>query len=587
MFGYDPAGNLTSTVLPAANGWTERREYDRAGELTDVATTRGSPATTLAAYHLTLDRVGDPTAISTTRGTATRTDTYTYDEADRLTAVCYNTSTCDGAASGIGYGYDAVSNRTSQTRTGVAQPGATGYSYDAADQLRSSTAGTTTTTYGYDADGNLTTAGGRTISYDLLDEPLSSTSGGVSPSFSYDVDGNRLTAGSTSFAWDTAAPVPLLATQTAGGTTRGYAYDPNGDPLTLATGGKAYSYTHDWLGGISDLTDPAGTAQYAYTYEPYGGGAGAAPVPLTATAPANPLRYAGAYTDPTGDYYLRARQYDPTTGRFDGTDPATPALTTPTVSPYAYVEDQPTAQVDPTGECGLKAKLKSLRPHWGKSACEIEDEQRCTPNGRSVAATDADCAAASAENTVTSPEFATIFVSILTLPIVVETLGSVIEEINAIGGIAFCRQALAKILSRIGAALGGAGAEVEARGGTGSRGGSAGGGGALPMVTTRVGRWMSNSELTKMRQTGQVQYGTGGTSYVASPADREAYGSQAAPGTVYVEYDVPKGSIYPAGKPGWGQIPSPDSPTGRRYTKIGRPPAARVPASNITVVARK
>jgi RHS repeat-associated protein len=136
----------------------------------------------------------------------------------------------------------------------------------------------------------------------------------------------------------------------SGSTTRDYAYDPNGDPLTLTTGGKAYYYTHDWLGSASDLTDAAGTPQYAYTYEPYGGGAGAAPAPLTATAPANPLRYTGAYIDPTGSYYLRARQYDPATGRFDGTDPAKPQPDVPTTGSYIYAGDDPTAATDPTGE---------------------------------------------------------------------------------------------------------------------------------------------------------------------------------------------------------------------------------------------
>ncbi|MEU5939263.1 hypothetical protein ABZ807_08720 [Micromonospora sp. NPDC047548] len=36
-FDYDPAGRLTSTILPTTNGYTETRSYDRAGRLASVA----------------------------------------------------------------------------------------------------------------------------------------------------------------------------------------------------------------------------------------------------------------------------------------------------------------------------------------------------------------------------------------------------------------------------------------------------------------------------------------------------------------------------------------------------------------------
>jgi hypothetical protein len=75
----------------------------------------------------------------------------------------------------------------------------------------------------------------------------------------------------------------------------------------------------------------------------------------------------------------------------------------------------------------------------------------------------------------------------------------------------------------------------------------------------RVGRWMSKTEYDAMVKTGMVQEGAGGTTYVASPADPEAYRRQAAPGTGYVEFDVPEDSLYPAGEPGWAQIPGPNS----------------------------
>ncbi|WP_439650892.1 TreTu family toxin [Polycladospora coralii] len=60
-----------------------------------------------------------------------------------------------------------------------------------------------------------------------------------------------------------------------------------------------------------------------------------------------------------------------------------------------------------------------------------------------------------------------------------------------------------------------------------------------------VGRWMNPKEYESMLKNGKVQQsnaGVGGT-YVAHPADSEAYIKQAKLGDYYVEFDVPQSSI--------------------------------------------
>ena len=58
---------------------------------------------------------------------------------------------------------------------------------------------------------------------------------------------------------------------------------------------------------------------------------------------------------------------------------------------------------------------------------------------------------------------------------------------------------------------------------------------------------MSEAEYNKMVETGKVQMSSSGkTSYVAKPADPTAF-KGASSGSIYVEYDVPTSSIYPAG----------------------------------------
>lgn len=50
-------------------------------------------------------------------------------------------------------------------------------------------------------------------------------------------------------------------------------------------------------------------------------------------------------------YYLRARYYDPLTGRFISKDPVKGALTNPqTQNPYAYALNNPINLSDPSGE---------------------------------------------------------------------------------------------------------------------------------------------------------------------------------------------------------------------------------------------
>jgi RHS repeat-associated protein len=77
-------------------------------------------------------------------------------------------------------------------------------------------------------------------------------------------------------------------------------------------------------------------------------------------APANPIKFAGEYLDATGLYHLRARQYDPSTGRFSTTDPKPTTPTQPYMSAYIYANDNPTALTDPSGMGAIGDSCGSL-----------------------------------------------------------------------------------------------------------------------------------------------------------------------------------------------------------------------------------
>ncbi|MEV4318828.1 putative adhesin [Actinocrispum sp. NPDC049592] len=341
-FTYDPAGRLQQIAYPG--GQTETHGYDAAGRLSSVSNDRAGQV--LSRFTRTLDPVGNPTSVATIRGPTTRTDTYTYDAAERLTGACAGTTSCTK------YSYDLVGNRKTLERDGAS----TTYSYDNADQLTSVTApGGAVTAYEYDRDGNQTKAGADTFGYDLANRLTTAKVGGKNVTLTYDTDANRLTSTvdgtASAYTWDINNSLPILATETSATVTRTFAYNA-GQPLRLTTGGKSYFYGHDPLGGTSDLVSDAGIAQYSYDYEPFGTGPGADPQPLVQGAPANPLRYTGEYADgTTGLYNLRARQYSPGVGRFTSVDPVDPARDTPYPSPYLYTDDRPTTTVDPSGNC--------------------------------------------------------------------------------------------------------------------------------------------------------------------------------------------------------------------------------------------
>ena len=90
----------------------------------------------------------------------------------------------------------------------------------------------------------------------------------------------------------------------------------------------------------------------------------------------NPMRYRGEYYDEeSGFYYLRARYYDPTLGRFITRDSYEGQLTNPlSLNLYTYCHNNPLKYVDPSGhiiETGLDVlsagySLKELlqNPSW-------------------------------------------------------------------------------------------------------------------------------------------------------------------------------------------------------------------------------
>ncbi|MFD9398220.1 RHS repeat-associated core domain-containing protein [Streptomyces sp. NPDC060011] len=353
-YGWDPAGNLTSAQLPTTTALTESRTYDRAGNLASVSEGTG-------ARQITRDPNGRVTADqfkdATTTGLASR---YGYDSTGRLTQACTDTvatTSCLDGTSGTTYGYDKVGNlATSKTGTTTVTN-----TFDAADQLTKRVSGTTTTIPTYDADGNLTKDAAGTYSYDAASRIKSATVGANSFTFGYDADGNRVTSNKNgtldrTTRWDVNNRLAQIATDTSstGALIADYNYNPAGIPQAVNQTTGVFYLLHDRHESVRSVNDATGKETYTYSYSPWGETTGKA---STTNGQTSIFGYTGQYKDPylTGRLALRARSYDPATARFATTDPVPASESSTSPSPYAYANNDPVNQADPSGNCPLCA----------------------------------------------------------------------------------------------------------------------------------------------------------------------------------------------------------------------------------------
>ena len=120
-----------------------------------------------------------------------------------------------------------------------------------------------------------------------------------------------------------------------------------GDRLLIKklASGAQYYYLYNGHGDVVQITDSAGNIVNSYEYDEWGN------ITSQTEGIENEFKYAGqTYDSETGLYYLRARYYDPTTGRFISKDNNEGSIVNPlSLNLYTYCENNPTKYVDPSG----------------------------------------------------------------------------------------------------------------------------------------------------------------------------------------------------------------------------------------------
>jgi len=352
-YGYDADGRL-STLADGATGTQLGYGYNSDSELTSVG-----------------------------YGSGGATQSFRYDSLHELTGDTLTSSSGQSEAS-ISYGYNLNGDETSKTTTGVAGSSSNTYTYDQANRLTSWNNGSATVSYGYDADGNRTQAGSQTFSYDARDELTSG--GGVS--YSYTARG---TLASTTSSTGTTSSTSDAFNQVITDGTQTYSYDAAGRMVTgkgstLAYSGQgndvasdgSYTYSRGPSGAlvgialgtssvlaltdqhqdiVGDFTATGSALTGSTSYGPLGN------VTATSGAAGN-LGYQSGWTDTsTGKVNMASRWYNPATGQFTSRDAASnsPVPASVTANTFAYGDDNPLTALDPAGTCP-----------WWNLGCDVQ-----------------------------------------------------------------------------------------------------------------------------------------------------------------------------------------------------------------------
>jgi RHS repeat-associated protein len=331
-------GRVATVTYP--NGVQSTFTYDTLNRVTGLSS---QPAS----YTYQRGPAGNLTSDTESSGRAAN---WTYDGIYRLTNETIALAP-SGHNGNVGYGLDPVGNRLSEASSLEGIPSGS-WNFNADDELSSET---------YDQNGNVTATGGKSFTYDAENHLVSMTASGTSASLVYDAFGNRVSKTvngvTTQYLVDDLNPTgysQVFDELTNGAVTRTYTYGLQriDEDQLISNQWVPSFYGYDGGGNVRQLTNMAGVVTDTYEYDAFGN-----EFTVSGSTP-NEMMYRGEqYDSDLGLYYLRARYYNPLTGRFMSRDPNEPKLLNPDGTPinprelhkYLYAGVDPVNRLDPRG----------------------------------------------------------------------------------------------------------------------------------------------------------------------------------------------------------------------------------------------
>jgi RHS repeat-associated protein len=358
---YDAEGRVTNTTSSSA---TFGGAYDAGGRLINISYNAGafsvtytydsrdrliavSDSLTSTTVNFVYDNAGRLIGVNRSNGV---NQTNTFDAAGRLTRIQ------DGSLIDLQYALDAVGQTTNLNYTVPLDPtnglsaSTLSWTHDAAHQI--SNPG-----YGYDARGRLINAPGQSFQYDDASRLRQINSVMLGYNGFNDIVTRADSGTTTRYFYNRALAMhPIVAekNETSGEILRYYVWSPAGRLLYLidvASGNAVRHFHFDRMGSTLALTDAAGAITDSYAYTPYG-----ELLARTGTSQ-QPFLYVGRFGvrhESAGNLvHMRARYYDPVSGRFLSPDPIWPRLNAALeLNPYQYVSENPLKSIDPSGLTG-------------------------------------------------------------------------------------------------------------------------------------------------------------------------------------------------------------------------------------------
>ncbi|MCY2990023.1 MAG: dockerin type I domain-containing protein [Planctomycetota bacterium] len=340
-YGYDSRSQLVRKDL--GNGTYTTYAYDAGGNLSHQVNYTASDSV-VSRFDYTYDTAGRVMSLTTRDGQWT----YQHDAAGQLTHAVFASSNPAIPSQDLAYVYDAMGNRTQTLENG--QP--TQYRTNNLNQYIQ----TGSISHVYDADGNLirTSDGTGTwnYTYDVLDRLVGVSHGSDAWSYGYDVLGNRTRTThngvTTTYLVDPLSGDGDVVAEFDGSGSVTAHYTQGWDLTSrVASDGTAAYYAYDGAGNTSELTGAGGGLLNQYAYRPFGQSL------KKSEQVANPFQFVGAagvMAEASGLYFMRARFYDPATGRFAQQDPL--GLGGGDANLYRYAGNNPTNITDPAGLAG-------------------------------------------------------------------------------------------------------------------------------------------------------------------------------------------------------------------------------------------
>ncbi len=268
---------------------------------------------------------------------------YGYDVMNRLSEATYHGDTEQ-------FTYDLAGNRlTRKTQTGEER-----YEYNCKNQLTGLEKESDHMVYLYDKQGNLLSEQGkdvsRTYAYDPLNRQYSVTTEKGAASYRYDGEGLRYETEEAGkvirFVFDRGE----LAAEESGSEQKRYCRGHHVVSLQSAREDSPHYFVCVEMGSTIFLLDQEQEIRKSYHYDPFGS------IIETSGSIENRITYTGQmYDGISGQYYLRARFYNPRIGRFMQED----AYRGDGLNLYAYCQNNPITYYDPSGYLGLCPAGKS------------------------------------------------------------------------------------------------------------------------------------------------------------------------------------------------------------------------------------